>query len=135
MTSEPQEIASRQAVVPESGVLLLPLLGLQLLGLWLLNFAGVWIVETLGVSIPGNLVGMIGLYLLLSCGLVKLSWFDATRSFLIKHLAFFFIPITVGLMARAISSPPTASRSQSFSWSVLRWDSCSPDSRRRASHA
>ena len=41
---------------------------------------------------------MAGLYLLLSLGLVKLTWLDATGSFLIKHLAFFFIPITVGLM-------------------------------------
>jgi holin-like protein len=69
-----------------------------LLGLWGLNLAGVWLVGMLHVPIPGNLVGMAGLYLLLSLGLVKLTWFDATGSFLIKHLAFFFIPITVGLM-------------------------------------
>ena len=76
----------------------LSLLALQLLGLWGLNLAGVWMVGILHVPIPGNLVGMAGLYLLLSLGLVKLTWFDATGSFLIKHLAFFFIPITVGLM-------------------------------------
>jgi hypothetical protein len=29
---------------------------------------------------------------------VKVEWFDLTGSFLIKHLAFFFVPITVGLM-------------------------------------
>ena len=73
-------------------------LALQLLGLWAINLAGVWIVEAADIPLPGNLVGMIGLYLLLSCGLVKLEWFDATGSFLIKHLAFLFIPITVGLM-------------------------------------
>src|SRR5690349_17615738 len=76
----------------------LSLLVLQLLGLWGLNLAGVWLVGILHVPIPGNLVGMAGLYLLLSLGLIKLTWFDATGSFLIKHLAFFFIPITVGLM-------------------------------------
>ena len=71
---------------------------LQLGGLCALNFAGVWAVEATRLPIPGNLVGMVGLYLLLSLGIVKVSWFDATGSFLIKHLAFFFIPITVGLM-------------------------------------
>ncbi|MGD9615353.1 MAG: CidA/LrgA family protein [Alphaproteobacteria bacterium] len=79
-------------------VAILPLLALQLLALWGLNLAGVWMVERLHLPIPGNLVGMVGLYLLLSFGLVKLSWFDTTGSFLIRHLAFFFIPITVGLM-------------------------------------
>lgn len=71
---------------------------LQLLGLYALNLAGVWAVRAMHVPIPGNLVGMLALYLLLSLGLVKVAWFDATGSFLIKHLAFFFIPITVGLM-------------------------------------
>jgi holin-like protein len=71
---------------------------LQLLGLCALNFVGVWAVEATRLPIPGNLVGMVGLYLLLSLGMVKVSWFDATGSFLIKHLAFFFIPVTVGLM-------------------------------------
>jgi holin-like protein len=99
MTSEPAPVAPPLTVAAAgSWVALLPLLALQLLGLWALNLAGVWIVERLDVPIPGNLVGMIGLYLLLTCGLVKLAWFDATASFLIKHLAFFFIPITVGLM-------------------------------------
>lgn len=95
MTNEP---GSPQTVGAAGNGLVLLLLALQLLGLWAINLAGVWIVDLADVPIPGNLVGMIGLYLLLSCGLVKLAWFDATGSFLIKHLAFFFIPITVGLM-------------------------------------
>ena len=41
---------------------------------------------------------MILLYAMLSAGIIKVAWLDATGSFLIKHLAFFFIPITVGLM-------------------------------------
>jgi holin-like protein len=76
----------------------LPLLALQLLGLWGFELTGTWAVKAAQLPIPGNLVGMVGLYLLLSFGLVKVSWFDVTGSFLIKHLAFFFIPITVGLM-------------------------------------
>src|SRR5690348_10711758 len=54
-------------------VAVLSLLPLQLLGLWGLNLAGVWVVGILHVPIPGNLVGMAGLYLLLSLGLVKLT--------------------------------------------------------------
>jgi holin-like protein len=71
---------------------------LQLTGLWALNFAGVWAVREVAVPIPGNLVGMLALYALLALGVVKLAWFDLTGSFLIRHLAFFFVPITVGLM-------------------------------------
>jgi holin-like protein len=71
---------------------------LQIFGLWTLNFAGVWVVEKLALPIPGNLVGMVLLYTLLALGIVKLSWFEAAGSFLIRHLAFFFVPITVGLM-------------------------------------
>ena len=71
---------------------------LQMLGLWILNLAGVWIVERSALPIPGNLVGMALLYALLALGVVKLSWFEIAGSLLIRHLAFFFVPITVGLM-------------------------------------
>jgi holin-like protein len=71
---------------------------LQILGLWILNLAGASIVERLALPIPGNLVGMALLYALLTLGVVKLSWFEVAGSFLIRHLAFFFVPITVGLM-------------------------------------
>ena len=71
---------------------------LQILGLVALNFAGVWAVDKMALPIPGNLVGMVLLYALLALGIVRLSWFEAAGCFLIKHLAFFFVPITVGLM-------------------------------------
>src|SRR5580700_2624450 len=71
---------------------------LQISALWALNFAGVWLEKRMVLPIPGNLVGMITLYALLALGIVKLSWFEAAGSFLIRHLAFFFVPITVGLM-------------------------------------
>lgn len=71
---------------------------LQIFGFWSLNIAGVWVVEKTSVPIPGNLVGMALLYALLALGVVKLSWFEPAGPFLIRHLAFFFVPITVGLM-------------------------------------
>jgi holin-like protein len=76
----------------------LALAALQISGLWALNFAGVWLVGKAALPIPGNLVGMVALYALLALGIVKLSWFETAGSFLIRHLAFFFVPITVGLM-------------------------------------
>ena len=76
----------------------LTLVSLQVLGLWELNFAGVWLVARTALPIPGNLVGMVALYALLAVGIVKLTWFETAGSFLVKHLAFFFVPITVGLM-------------------------------------
>jgi holin-like protein len=71
---------------------------LQILGLVTLNFAGIRAVEKMALPIPGNLVGMVLLYAFLALGIVKLSWFEAAGCFLIRHLAFFFVPITVGLM-------------------------------------
>ena len=74
----------------------LPLGVLQLFGLWALNWAGVWVVQKVTLPLPGNLVGMVLLYALLALGIVKLSWFKAAGSLLVRHLAFFFVPITGG---------------------------------------
>lgn len=71
---------------------------LQLLGLWLLNEAGYWIVETLQLPLPGNVMGMLLLFALLGTKTVPLRWIEQASGLLIKHLAFFFIPIAVGLM-------------------------------------
>ena len=76
----------------------LALVAAQLLGLWSLNAAGVWAVAAAGLPVPGNLIGMLVLFALFASGTVKLSWFETSGAFLIKHLAFFFVPITVGLM-------------------------------------
>ena len=74
------------------------IVGLQLLGLWAFSVGGTLGVRALGLPVPGNLAGMILLYALLSLGIIKTAWFDATGSFLVKHLAFFFIPVAVGVM-------------------------------------
>jgi holin-like protein len=76
----------------------LALAALQISAFWALNSAGVWLVNRMALPIPGNLVGMMTLYALLALGIVKLAWFETTGSVLIRHLAFFFVPITVGLM-------------------------------------
>lgn len=71
---------------------------IQLLALWGMNELGYLIVNTFNLPIPGNVIGMIILFVLLLTGVVKLNWIEDASSFLIKHLAFFFIPIAVGLM-------------------------------------
>lgn len=71
---------------------------IQLFFLWLLNELGYFLVNTFHLPMPGNVVGMILLFVLLLTGVVKLSWIENASSLLIKHLAFFFIPIAVGLM-------------------------------------
>jgi holin-like protein len=71
---------------------------MQLLFLWLLNELGYFLVKTFHLPMPGNVIGMILLFVLLITGVVKLSWIEEASSLLIKHLAFFFIPIAVGLM-------------------------------------
>lgn len=71
---------------------------IQLLILWALNQLGSFVVNWLSLPIPGNVLGMIILFILLMTGLIKLDWINDASSFLLKHLVFFFIPITVGIM-------------------------------------
>lgn len=56
------------------------------------------IVEWLQLPIPGNVLGMILLFILLLTGGIKLEWINTASSLLLRHLLFFFIPITVGMM-------------------------------------
>ena len=70
----------------------------QILGLWVILRTGEWIAARLPLSIPGNVLGMTILLLLLVLGLVKESWLADGATLLTRHLAFFFVPIAVGLM-------------------------------------
>lgn len=69
----------------------------QLAALWAVNRGASAAVAWLHAPIPGNVVGIIVLFALLCSGVVKASWLEPTATFLVKHLAFFFIPITIGL--------------------------------------
>ena len=66
--------------------------------LWLIWQVGELIVKQFNLSVPGNVLGMIILFTLLSTGIIPLNWLAEGASFLLKHLAFFFIPVAVGLM-------------------------------------
>ena len=71
----------------------------QLAFLALVNRAGYLLAHVLSLRLPGNLVGMLILFALLSGRLVRLEWIQEGASILTRHLAFFFIPIAVGLVA------------------------------------
>ena len=71
---------------------------LQVTGLILINKAGFYFVDLFDLMIPGNVVGMIILFLLLWTGAVRLEWFEGAADFLVRHLSFFFVSISVGLM-------------------------------------
>jgi len=52
----------------------------------------------LHLRVPANIVGMLFLFALLCTGIVEERWVSAAAGVLTTHLAFFFIPVAVGLM-------------------------------------
>lgn len=52
-----------------------------------------------GIPMPGNVIGMILLFICLCTGLIKLQMIEEAGKFLLDHLAFFFVPAGVGLLA------------------------------------
>ena len=71
---------------------------LQIIFLLLINQLGYWIVDTFHMPIPGNVVGMLILFFLLMSKIIKLEWIEHASNFLLKHFAFFFVPICVSLI-------------------------------------
>lgn len=73
------------------------MIGLSLL--FGLSTLGNWMVETFSWKVPGSVIGMVLLLVLLITKVIRVEWIEDSAGFLTKHLAFFFIPIAVGLMA------------------------------------
>lgn len=69
---------------------------LIILGIYLL---GELLSVSLHLPIPGNIFGMIILFILLCAKVVKVDNILNVTNFLLDHLSFFFIPAGVGLMA------------------------------------
>lgn len=67
---------------------------------WLLAFwlVGELVAHLFGWSIPGSIIGMILLTLALEFKIIKLSAVEDVSDFLIRNMAFFFVPPGVGLM-------------------------------------
>ncbi|RRN71660.1 CidA/LrgA family protein [Peribacillus simplex] len=70
----------------------------QLIMLLIICKLGYYLASLLHLPIPGNVIGMILLFSLLQMKVIKVEWIDLTSGFLVKHLAFFFIPISISLM-------------------------------------
>lgn len=68
---------------------------LIILGIYLL---GELLESLFNLPIPGNILGMIILFVLLCTNIVKVDNIINITDFLLDHLAFFFIPAGVGLM-------------------------------------
>ncbi len=71
---------------------------LQLMLLIFIYQLGNFIVMDLHLKIPGNVLGMIILFGLLWLKVIRINQIQFTSNWLLKHLGFFFIPISVGLM-------------------------------------
>ncbi|HZJ84701.1 MAG TPA: CidA/LrgA family protein [Syntrophomonadaceae bacterium] len=67
-----------------------------LLSLWLI---GELISQTWHLPIPGNVLGMVFLFFLLSFKLIKTEQLKEISDFLLGNLAFFFVPYGVGLLS------------------------------------
>lgn len=61
-------------------------------------FAGEILSKLLNLPIPGSIVGMILLFVLLTSNIIKVEKIENLANFFLDHLAFFFIPASVGLM-------------------------------------
>lgn len=72
----------------------LPQIG-WLLGFWLLGEIIALVFEW---AIPGSIIGMILLTLALEFKIIKLDQVEEVSDFLIRNMAFFFVPPGVGLM-------------------------------------
>lgn len=62
-------------------------------------FIGEGIKQATNVPIPGNLIGMILLFILLCTRILKVEQISTVSDFLLGHMPFFFIPAGVALMA------------------------------------
>lgn len=74
-------------------------LTLQVAGLIAIDRVAIVLTPHLPLPLPSNLVGMLLLAVLLLTGLVRESWLGQAAVLFQRHLAFFFVPIAVGLMA------------------------------------
>ena len=70
----------------------------QMAFLMALFLASNWLVGATNLPIPGNVLGIIVLFLLLLTGVVKEDHISTAANFLLKHMVFFFVPVAVGLM-------------------------------------
>ncbi|TDT63349.1 CidA/LrgA family protein [Fonticella tunisiensis] len=63
-----------------------------------ISFAGELLHRFFISAIPGSVIGMLLLFGALCMGILDVKEIETTSEFLLKHLAFFFVPAAVGLI-------------------------------------
>jgi len=71
----------------------------QFLIILIICFIGEVLSKVVHIPLPGSIIGMILLFICLLLGVIKLEMLEEISKFLLDHLAFFFIPAGVGLLA------------------------------------
>ena len=71
----------------------------QLAIILVICFVGEALNKLLNIPIPGNVIGMIIMLIALLSGVLKLEAIEDVTDFLLKHLAFFFVPAGVGIIS------------------------------------
>lgn len=71
----------------------------QLAIILVICFIGEALNKLLNIPIPGNVIGMIILLISLLTGFIKVEAIEDVTEFLLKHLAFFFVPAGVGVIS------------------------------------
>lgn len=61
-------------------------------------FMGEFINKFFSLVLPGNVIGMLILFLLMLSGVIKLKDIEKVSDFFLNNLTFFFIPAGVGIM-------------------------------------
>lgn len=70
----------------------------QLAIILVICFLGEALSRLLKIPVPGNVLGMVILLISLLSGVIKLEAIEDVTEFLLKHLAFFFVPAGVGII-------------------------------------
>lgn len=70
----------------------------ELVIIFSLCLAGIWIAGLLPFAFPSNVIAMVLLFALLMFGVVKPAHIQDTSNFLLKNMAFLFLPSTVGIV-------------------------------------
>jgi holin-like protein len=55
--------------------------------------------KLLDIPIPGNVIGMVILLAALLSGILKVEQIEAVSEFMLKYLAFFFVPAGIGIIS------------------------------------
>lgn len=56
------------------------------------------LVQWLHLPVPGSILGILMMFILLKCNVIRLNWIDSGAKWLIAEMLLFFIPSVVGII-------------------------------------